>query len=136
MSRKSASVLIVDDHAPTLELLAACLSPQYDCTMAASAEEAAKLLAANSYDVVLADVWLPGRSGLDLCQLVQARYAHTPVIVMSAVPDLKQEAEAAKRRAFEYLNKPISVSQLMDSIDRALRYQATFQELSAAKHRA
>jgi DNA-binding NtrC family response regulator len=124
MDKGKASILIVDDDEETLKSFSSSLSSKYKCATATSAEAAAKLLANRRFDVVITDVWTPGRAGLELCALIKSRYPETAVLITSASPDVKEEAEAGRRRAFEYMGKPFPAAHLMASVTRALRHQA------------
>ncbi|HKY05426.1 MAG TPA: response regulator [Blastocatellia bacterium] len=126
MIRKEFSALIVDDDEDTramfARILATSMNVEFTCATAASVEEAMKLLEASRFHLVLTDINLPGRSGLDLCESVQQSYPITPVIVVSGMTDIQYAVEAIRRRAFDYLVKPVAVEQLKWSVERALTY--------------
>lgn len=70
--------------------------------------------------VVLLDVRLPGQSGLDLLEILQALPSNPAVIVMTAFGDLKVAVEALRGRAFEYLTKPFDMTTILNVVRRAI----------------
>jgi two-component system nitrogen regulation response regulator GlnG len=86
----------------------------------ASAQEALDALGASSPEVLVSDIRMPGRSGLELLQAVKARHPGVPVIVMTAYSDLDSAVAAFQGGAYEYLPKPFDVDQAVELIRRAL----------------
>ncbi len=87
---------------------------------AGSVEEALEHLAEMEYDLVLSDVRMPGRTGLDLVgELRQLRNA-TPVILMTAFGTIDSAIEAMRAGAFDYITKPFEPEAVIFSIERAL----------------
>ena len=126
---KRCLIIITEDNAELRELLAKYLGERYHCLTAATAEDAVKLLVSSPFNFILTDILLPGASGLELCKIVRATHPETSVILMSASPDLRFEVEAARLRAFDYLRKPFSLSQLDNTLEHSLRHQALYSEL-------
>lgn len=124
VNQNKASILIVDDEEPIRKLLATCLAVDYQCITAASAEEATELLEAGNFNLVMTDIRMPGASGFELCQLVQKVSPETVTIVLSGMTDIRYAIEAMRQGAFDYLTKPFDLSQVLLSVERALRYQA------------
>ena len=123
MSRRS-SILIVDDDEGVRQLLARELNTQYACITCASAEEAMSLLATSSFDLLLADITMPGASGLELCQIVSKNFPDTVVVMVSAMTDIQYAIEAMRHGAFDYIVKPFQLSHVALSVERTLRHQA------------
>jgi two-component system, NtrC family, nitrogen regulation response regulator GlnG len=86
----------------------------------ASAQEALDALPGGAPEVLVSDIRMPGRSGLELLQTVKARHPAVPVIVMTAYSDLDSAVAAFQGGAFEYLPKPFDIDQAVDLIRRAL----------------
>jgi two-component system nitrogen regulation response regulator GlnG len=86
----------------------------------ASAQEALDALGASSPEVLVSDIRMPGRSGLELLQTVKARHPGVPVIVMTAYSDLDSAVAAFQGGAYEYLPKPFDIDQAVELIRRAL----------------
>ena len=87
----------------------------------ASANEAlGELEAAEPPQVLISDIRMPGRSGLDLLQEAKARFPTLPVIIMTAYSDLESAVAAFQGGAFEYLPKPFDVDLAVELIRRAV----------------
>jgi two-component system nitrogen regulation response regulator GlnG len=84
-----------------------------------SAESALAALRADTPDVLITDVRMPGQSGIDLLRRVQASHAELPVIVMTAHADLGTAVSAYGSGAFEYLPKPFDIDHAVDLVRRA-----------------
>src|SRR5512134_3182212 len=85
-----------------------------------SAQEALDALAGAMPEVLVSDIRMPGRSGLELLQAVKQRYPAVPVIVMTAYSDLDSAVAAFQGGAYEYLPKPFDIDQAVELIRRAL----------------
>ncbi|MCX6941511.1 MAG: sigma-54 dependent transcriptional regulator [Verrucomicrobia bacterium] len=115
------SVLIVDDEKHTREGLQQALAEHYDVTTAASADEAFNLLEADTFDVVLTDLRMPGKSGLKVIDKALG-LAHRPaVLMMTAYGNIDTAVEAMKRGAVDFLTKPVNIERLEVIIQRALK---------------
>ena len=86
----------------------------------ASAQDALDALSASSPEVLVSDIRMPGRSGLELLQAVKQRHPAVPVIVMTAYSDLDSAVAAFQGGAYEYLPKPFDIDQAVGLIRRAL----------------
>jgi len=85
-----------------------------------SAQDALDALGASSPEVLVSDIRMPGRSGLELLQAVKQRHPAVPVIVMTAYSDLDSAVAAFQGGAYEYLPKPFDIDQAVGLIRRAL----------------
>ena len=85
-----------------------------------SAQEALDALSGATPEVLVSDIRMPGRSGLELLQTIKSRYPAVPVIVMTAYSDLDSAVAAFQGGAYEYLPKPFDIDQAVDLIRRAL----------------
>ncbi len=115
------SVLIVDDEKHTREGLQQALADSYDVTVAANADEAYNLLDAQSFDVVLTDLRMPGRSGLKVIDKALALPHRPAVLMMTAYGSVESAVEAMKRGAVDFLTKPVNIERLEVLIQRALK---------------
>lgn len=85
-----------------------------------SADEAFRMLATETPQVVVSDIRMPGESGLELLLKAKAQYPHMPVIIMTAYSDLESAVAAFQGGAYEYLPKPFDVDHAVELIRRAL----------------
>ena len=114
-------VLIVDDEADIRELLSLTLQRMgLDTDCAAGEFEATQLMQKHDYDLCLTDMRLPDGDGLKLLEHVGEHYASTPVAVITAHGSAENAVAALKAGAFDYLAKPVSLSQLRALVRSAL----------------
>ncbi|HEX2199453.1 MAG TPA: nitrogen regulation protein NR(I) [Burkholderiales bacterium] len=85
-----------------------------------SAQDALDALSGDAPEVLVSDIRMPGRSGLELLQAVKQRHPAVPVIVMTAYSDLDSAVAAFQGGAYEYLPKPFDIHQAVELIRRAL----------------
>jgi two-component system response regulator GlrR len=121
----TAHILVVDDDADMLRLLSMRLTAAgYRVTAVGSAEAALNQLDIEPPQLVLSDVQLPGRDGLALFDMVQARHPALPVILLTAHGTIPDAVEATARGVFTYLTKPFDGKALLDKIAQALSLSA------------
>ena len=115
------SVLIVDDEKHTREGLQQALADNYDVSLAANADEAFNLMEAQSFDVIVTDLRMPGKSGLKVIDKALALPNHPAVLMMTAYGNIETAVEAMKRGAVDFLTKPVNIERLEVLIQRALK---------------
>jgi signal transduction histidine kinase len=113
-------ILIVDDEAAIRTMFAEYLSEGFYCKTAASAEEALVELACQSYALVISDMRMPGRNGVELLREITSRYPETAVIMISGVDRPQRVRDALRLGAVDYLIKPCELGVLQLSVERAL----------------
>jgi two-component system NtrC family sensor kinase len=127
-------ILVVDDEEPIRQLFAVCLSAQYECDTAGSASEALERLAEVPYALVISDVMMPGRNGVELLREITSRYPETAVIMVSGVDRSQRVRDALSLGAADYLIKPCDLEVLSIAVERALerrRLQRTARKYKA-----
>jgi two-component system response regulator AtoC len=128
---KSATdtILVVDDEARIRRLLEMALADAgYRVLLAGSAEEAEKLLEEEAVELVLTDLALPGRSGLDLLSHLRAQGGEIPVILITAFGTVESAVEAMKLGAFDYVIKPFRTEEIEGLVARALQLRRAERE--------
>jgi two-component system nitrogen regulation response regulator NtrX len=116
-------ILIVDDEAEIRESLGEILKEDgYAVTSTATASEALILLRDASYDVMLLDIWLPDRDGLDvLTEIRSLAIESTPeVIIISGHGTIETAVRATKLGAFDFLEKPLSIDRTLILLKNAV----------------
>jgi signal transduction histidine kinase len=113
-------ILIVDDEEIVQNLFAAFLSDHYICETAASCDEALGHLANETYGLVLCDIRMPGRNGVELLREIRQRYPDTAVIMVSGIGRPQRIRDALQIGAVDYLTKPCGLEVLGLSVERAL----------------
>jgi two-component system response regulator AtoC len=115
-------ILIVDDQPAVRESLAHQLKRTgHEVRSARDTEEALEALTDWPSDIVLTDIRMPGRDGLELLRLLQARAPDTDVIVMTAHEDMRTAVTAMKEGAWDYLVKPLDLDELELLLERCLK---------------
>ncbi|HKN84956.1 MAG TPA: ATP-binding protein [Pyrinomonadaceae bacterium] len=134
LDRSAQRVLIVDDEALIRSLFSAFLGEKYVCETAASSDEALVHLAKDTYALVITDIQMPGRNGVELLRDVRSRYPDTAVIMISGIDRPQRIRDTLQLRAVDYLTKPIELEVLGFSVDRALERRELM--LTARSYRA
>ena len=117
-------VLIVDDEAEIRDSLESILREEdYLVTAAATATEALALLRDAAYDVVLLDIWLPDRDGLEtLNEIRQMESSDVPeVIIISGHGTIEAAVRATKLGAYDFLEKPLSLERTLIVLKNAMK---------------
>lgn len=118
-------VLIVEDERNVLRLLGRVLKQAgFDVETAINFEEAlSKFQSGPAVDLVLTDMRLPGRSGLDLLNWVKDNNPDLPVIIMTAYGSIENAVEAMKAGAVNYLTKPVESDDLLTVVKHSLLHK-------------
>jgi DNA-binding NtrC family response regulator len=106
------AVLIVDDEATVRESLRDWLKDTYQVATAETGEEALKLIEKQDFDVLIVDVRLPGKSGIQVLKEVKEVKPYIESIVITAYPSVDLAVEAMKLGAVDYLIKPVAPDDL------------------------
>jgi two-component system response regulator PilR (NtrC family) len=118
--------LVVDDETDIRELVVLTLERMdIRADSAGNIKEAKQLLAQRSYDLCLTDMRLPDGLGLELVQHIAANYSGLPVAVITAYGSAENAVSALKAGAFDYLTKPISLTQLRPLVESALKLSSS-----------
>jgi len=120
MQRK---ILIVDDESAIIEVIQEHIdSSNLGCTSigAMNVDEALKIIESDRPDVIITDIAMPGKNGLDLLKELGQRSLKIPVIVVSGYGDKDMISKAWKLGALDFLDKPISSKRLIAILQIAL----------------
>jgi putative two-component system response regulator len=121
MTRKKGVILLVDDEEMIRRLLDQKLSAEgYRCQQAANAEQALEKLKEDSIELVILDIKMPGKSGVELLPEIKAKYPDTAVVMASAVDDANTAINCMKAGAYDYITKPFNLEEVSFSVRRAL----------------
>ncbi len=116
-------ILIVDDDPGvaffTKENLAG-LGAAYHVEAAMSGEEALRKMAVEPYDLVIADLRMPGMNGLELLYRVKRRYPQTQLILMTAYGNDRVQQAAHRLQVYRYIAKPFQIEDLINAVRAAL----------------
>ncbi len=114
-------LLIVEDESALREAIAAQLADRgYDVKEAASGEEALTKLAEFAFDIIVTDLRLPGIDGSAVVEAAVARYPDIIAIVVTGYGTVKDAVEAIKRGAWDFVNKPFQIDELLHALASAI----------------
>jgi two-component system KDP operon response regulator KdpE len=117
----AARVLVVDDEPQILRALETTLRVEgYEVETAATAEQALAKAAMRPPDVIILDLVLPDRSGIDVCRELRG-WTRVPILILSAVGDEREKVTALDAGADDYVTKPFSGEELLARLRAALR---------------
>jgi two-component system response regulator HydG len=129
------SVLIVDDLVSIHEMLEAVIQPTGFATMfATDGEKALVRYKAEKYDLVLADIDMKPMDGITLLKQLKQYDPSAVVIIMTAYASTESAIQALKFGAFDYLQKPFRVDELLATLRRGLEFRKLQAERAAAGH--
>ena len=124
------SILIVDDERDLLQLLKRSLEPDLDCRIqtASNAGAALKCLEADTFDLVLADIKMPGMNGLELLEHIKRDTPDLTVVMMTAHGDIEMAVQAMKSGAYDFITKPFDHEALLLRLEKALERSSLLKE--------
>ena len=135
MPRK-AHLLLVDDDPNTLASLSRAFRlAGHEATVCDNAARAVELLRTESFDVILSDVVMPGRSGLELLEDLKKAGVKTPIVLISGQANIEMAVKATKLGALDFLEKPLSTEKLLVTVENALRLSRLEDENRELRHR-
>jgi DNA-binding NtrC family response regulator len=120
-----ADILIVDDEIGVRELLSEVLQDEgYSISLAENASQARELHQSKRHDLILLDIWMPDTDGVTLLKEWAAQQQlSAPVIMMSGHATIETAVEATRIGATDFLEKPIALNKLLQTVQLALSRQ-------------
>ena len=110
-------ILVVDDEESIRDLLKEYLSSQgFEAQVASNVDSALALLSAGHFDLVLSDVRMPGKSGLELLEEMKRKFPDVGVVLLTACEDMSLAVEAMKTGALDYVLKPFHLDQIGSAV--------------------
>jgi len=115
-------VLVVEDERRLAQVLASSLEAEhYDVVIAATGEDGFYRANAELFDLVVLDLMLPGRNGLEILQTLRQRHVETPVLILTARDGVEDRVLGLDLGADDYLVKPFALPELLARIRALLR---------------
>ena len=122
MTDRQKTVLIVDDAPGMRLMLRSYLEPEgYDVLQADSAETALRLAKEQRVDLIILDIMLPKRDGIEVCQNLRAAGKKMPILMLTAKDTTEDKILGLETGADDYLGKPFSSEELVARIRSLLR---------------
>lgn len=123
------SILVVDDNPAIIKLMAKILKANdYEVSTAVGGESGIKKLEKNDYDLVFTDLMMPDISGMEVLEHVISKSPKTMCIILTAHGTIKSSVDAIKKGAFDYITKPVSPSELLVVVEKALKFKNLEEE--------
>ena len=124
------TILIVDDEKDMLKLLQRSLEPDLNCrvTTAATAEAALEQLTRSAFDLVLADIKMPGMDGMELLAWIKRRNPEQTVVMMTAYGAVETAVSAMRQGAHDYITKPFEYDALVVRLEKSLERSSLIRE--------
>lgn len=124
------TILIVDDEPDMLQLLKRSLEPDLKCSVltASSAEAAIAAMQHRLFDLVLADIRMPGMDGLELLAYIKKKVPDQTVVMMTAYRSIDTAVTAMKNGAYDFITKPFDHDALVARLEKALERSALIRE--------
>jgi len=135
VEQNKLTILIVDDEEKTRKVLKINLADTYRILLASNGGEAVKILNQETVHLVLTDLKMPEMNGLELLHHIRDNYKNIPVILMTAYGTVENAVEAMKMGAYDYILKPVKISELELLLEKALRFVRLLEENIALKER-
>ena len=130
MNTKQKLIMVVDDESEIRNIIKEILAEEgYKTLTAASAEEAKRLLDEHRPDLVFLDIWMPDQDGIELLKEWSSdQTKNFPVIMISGHATIETAIEATKLGATDFIEKPISIEKLFNTIDSVFLEKTQEQE--------
>ena len=124
-------ILIIDDDERISQMLSVGLTiAGYSCTTASNADLAADKLREQEFELVILDIIMSGKTGMEFLPEIKRDYPHTAVIMLTGVDDLSVAVSAMQQGAYDYISKPVtSLTELTLRIEHALSNRALVLEI-------
>lgn len=125
----ACKVLVVDDEPDMVETCRKILErKQYTVTTAADSQTALESIRSQRFNVVVADLRMPGLDGMDVLREAKRVDLDTAVIIITAYSSIETALKAVREGAFDYIPKPFSMEQLEIAVERSLEHQRLREE--------
>lgn len=138
LNHKDLKILVVDDEESLLSVLSQVLNREgFQVTVAASGEEAWEIFKKDPVPLVIADIVMPGMSGIELLLKIKEEYPESQVIIMTSYASFETVTKALRHGAYDYLIKPFedldvistAAKRAMEKTDRIFENQLEIEKL-------
>jgi DNA-binding NtrC family response regulator len=133
----SEKLLIVDDEPVMLRLLTMLIKEKtpYEPVITNNPFEALQLAKENGFDLIIADLKMPGLDGAELLEAVKRVHADVPVIIITAYGTTEMAMKILQKGAFDFITKPFKKEQILNAIDKAFTFVRLKKENDMLKDR-
>jgi UDP-3-O-[3-hydroxymyristoyl] N-acetylglucosamine deacetylase len=129
-------VLVVDDEVSVVQSITGVLEDEgFQVASAKSGKEAIEIFQQEKPDVTLVDIWMPGMDGMEVLKRLKGISSDCPVIMISGHATISTAMTAVKLGAFDFIEKPLSLDLLLQTIHRALDQQKEQVSMASVEER-
>jgi putative nucleotidyltransferase with HDIG domain len=129
MTKHVGKILVVDDDESICKLCETSLRQVgYGVATTSSAIDACQMVKNDSYDLILTDIKMPRMDGMELMREIKTVSPDKAVIFMTAYPTLDMAVDAVREGAYNFINKPFSISEMVLAVNNAFERQKLIQE--------
>lgn len=129
-------ILIADDEETFRNVTADLLrNDGYECDCVSNAMEAVAKLRETGYDLLIADIHMPGNPELELVKEIPAITEGMPVILVTGYPSINSAIESIKLTVTAYLVKPVNYNLLRESVEKAIESFRTYRAINCTRRR-
>ena len=133
---RKAHLLLIDDDPNTLASLARAFRlAGHEATVCDNASRAVELVGAERFDLILSDVVMPGKSGMELLEDLKKAGVQTPIVLISGQANIEMAVKATRLGALDFLEKPLSTDKLLLTVENALKLSRLEDENRELRHR-
>jgi two-component system nitrogen regulation response regulator NtrX len=129
LNMEKGHILVVDDEENILSSLEGILTDEgFSVSKAKDGSEALKIITSNSPDLVLLDIWIPGIDGIQTLKTIKKLRSDLNVIMMSGHGTIETAVRATKLGAFDFIEKPLSLENVISSVHSAFEHKKLIQK--------
>jgi two-component system nitrogen regulation response regulator NtrX len=133
---RKAHLLLIDDDPNTLGSLARAFRlAGHEATVCDNALRAAELLRTERFDLILSDVVMPGKTGMELLEELKKSGLQTPMVLISGQANIEMAVKATRLGALDFLEKPLTTDKLLLTVENALKLTRLEDENRELRHR-
>jgi DNA-binding NtrC family response regulator len=133
---RKAQLLLIDDDPSTLASLARAFRlAGHEATVCDNATRGSELARNEPFDLVLSDVVMPGKTGLELLEDLKKAGVKTPIVLISGQANIEMAVKATRLGALDFLEKPLSTDKLLVTVENALRLARLQDENRELRHK-
>jgi len=133
---RKAHLLLIDDDPNTLASLSRAFRlAGHEATVCDNANRAIEILQSQQFDLILSDVVMPGKTGMQLLEELKNSGLQTPIVLVSGQANIEMAVQATRLGALDFLEKPLTTDKLLLTVDNALKLSRLEDENRELRHR-
>jgi two-component system, NtrC family, nitrogen regulation response regulator NtrX len=133
---RKAHLLLIDDEPNTLASLARAFRlAGHEATVCDNALRATELIRNENFDLILSDVVMPGKTGMELLEELKQAGVQTPIVLISGQANIEMAVKATRLGALDFLEKPLTTDKLLLTVENALKLSRLEDENRELRHR-